>query len=130
MFVHSESMQPVPDGEDGARERLRLRVQLRPLIGWTSVEGGFSGLYYNEMYGRLHTAVKITQDAPGFHLGDICTGETPMVRVLLINNVLRAAAERHALYSQEFEIELTEEATLLFVKKRVPLPRMLPVGEE
>lgn len=128
VFVHAEPMQPGPDGEDGARERVRLHVQLRPLIGWTSVEGGFSGLYYNEMYGKLSTATKVTADAPGFHLGDVCQAEAPVIRALLIGNVLHAGQERFAQYSQMYEIELTAEAKTLFEEKRIPLPPT--TGEE
>lgn len=130
VFLHAEPMQPKPDGENGAKECARLHVQLRPLIGWTSVEGGFSGLYYNEMYGKLSTATKITIDAPGFHVGDICQSEDTTIRALLIKNVLDQGHRRYVQYLHEFEVELTEEAISLLVMKKIPLPGPYRIDEE
>jgi hypothetical protein len=122
-------MEPAADGEAGLRERARLHVQLRPLIGWTAAEGGFQGLYYNEMRGRLSTTTKICEDSPGFHLGDICQDETTTIRVLLIKTVLEQGQVRYTQYQQEFEVFLTEEAETLLVKKRIPLPHWIEVKE-
>lgn len=133
MFLRAEPMEPVAveqDGEEGLRERARLHVQLRPLIGWTSWEGGFQGLYYNEARGLLSTRTKICEDHPGFHLGDICQDETTTIRNLLVRNVLEAGAERHEQYKQQYEIHLSDEAETLLVKKRIPLLRLPKIEQE
>lgn len=129
VFIRAEPMEPAADGESGVCERVRLHVQLRPLIGWTSAEGGFQGLYYNEMIGRLSTAVKISENS-GFHLGDICQDQTTTIRALLIKSVLDQAAVRYEQYRQEFETHLSDEAETLLVKKRIPLPRLPKTEEE
>lgn len=128
VFVRVEDMEPAADGEAGLRERARLHVQLRPLVGWTSVEGGFQGLYYYELFGRLHTATKISEDHTE-HLGDICVDEVATIRTLLMRNVLDRGKAFYERLQQQYSIELTEDAETLLKKRRIPLPHPIDTKE-
>jgi hypothetical protein len=123
VFLRAEPMEPVAYG-DSVTKRARLHVQIRPLIGWTSAEGGFRGLYYNEANGTLNTHLKITADHPGYFLGDVCDDETPTIRAVLLHNVLETGAHYRDVYENALKIELTEAAKEFFEEKRLPIPRL------
>ena len=116
---------PEPDPDD---ERLRTKadifVRLRPLIGWTSAEGGFRGLYYNEMDRRLSTSHPLAAGShlAETHLGDIWESATPLVYKLLTWAVLEHASHARRLLEGQFSLVLTESARILFEDRKIPLP--------
>lgn len=123
MFLRAEPAEPVAQG-DSLQERVRLDIQIRPLIGWTSAEGGFRGLYYNEGAGSLSTHLKITADNPGFFLGDVCEDETPTVRGILLQGVFERGEGHRKAYAAEYTIELTKAARKFFEQRKLPTPRI------
>ena len=73
-----------------------VTIKARPLIGWTSFEGGFQGLYYDEASRRLLTQTKLTQvtsSGVDIHLGDVSLCDPPAVRTLLLNALSRNVAQ-------------------------------------
>jgi len=125
VFLRTVSDEPVENIELGVREVVRLSVRLRPLVGWSSAEGGFRGLYYNEQSNRLTTEAAVLQEQL---LGDICEDETTTIRAILIKNVLDRADSLYNGLMINKGVLLDESAVELLLHHRLPKPRRTNEG--
>jgi len=125
VFLRTVSDEPVENIELGVREVVRLSVRLRPLVGWSSAEGGFRGLYYNEQSNRLTTEAAVLQEQL---LGDICEDETTTIRAILIKNVLDRADSLYNGLMINKGVLLDESAVELLLHHRLPKPRRINEG--
>jgi hypothetical protein len=80
IFLHAKR-----DTEDNL-PIVRIHAAFRPLVGWTSAEGGWQGLYYCEKTCRLVTPMKLGENNASvnaehcIHLADFSTTAPDRIR--------------------------------------------------
>jgi hypothetical protein len=110
-----------------------IHAMARPLVGWTTAEGGFQGLYYYERDRRLATAIRIEQGGPIFpsaedetlvtaHLGDIAIYEAiAVVQKTMREAIIRRAAQLEQQYISDHRITLSQAAQSLLRHHVLPI---------